>query len=143
MNKVEYNLLLKSKEWHRKRMKILRRDKFTCQLCKSTDLELHVHHKLYIDGRKPWEYGDKQLVTLCKSCHEITHKTEIIPVYKNSSLVKPKQKKQKEVPKKIIQTKIYKQRIKQDGNKKRALKFEQDFPPKPHTINRVPKRLRK
>jgi len=143
MNKAEYKILLKSKYWHRKRMKILRRDKFTCQRCKSIDLELHVHHKLYIDGRKPWEYGDKQLITLCKSCHKITHDTETIPIYKNGSLVKPKPKKQKESPKKIIIKKTNKQRIKEIANKNRVLKFENAFPLKPHAINRLPKRLRK
>lgn len=33
-------------------------------------MELHVHHCYYISGRKPWEYEDALLITLCKKCHE-------------------------------------------------------------------------
>lgn len=46
-------------------------------------LELHVHHKYYVLGRKPWEYPDEALITLCSDCHEKLHKSGIvdIPVY--------------------------------------------------------------
>lgn len=46
-------------------------------------LELHVHHKYYIIGRKPWEYPNDALITLCSDCHEKLHKLKIadIPVY--------------------------------------------------------------
>lgn len=30
---------------------------------------LHVHHKYYEPGKKPWEYPDEALITLCESCH--------------------------------------------------------------------------
>tara|TARA_B100000767_G_C19602289_1_gene466191 strand:+ start:76 stop:864 length:789 start_codon:yes stop_codon:yes gene_type:complete len=45
---------------------------------------LNVHHKVYfIDDKKqlvyPWEYNNNDLVTLCRSCHNKTHKSEKIP----------------------------------------------------------------
>lgn len=36
-------------------------------------MTLNVHHKEYIKGRKPWEYENEQLLTLCEECHEIEH----------------------------------------------------------------------
>ena len=30
---------------------------------------LNVHHRGYLPGRKPWEYHDQCLVTLCETCH--------------------------------------------------------------------------
>lgn len=29
-----------------------------------------MHHKYYLRGRKPWEYPDAALQSLCKECHE-------------------------------------------------------------------------
>lgn len=45
---------------------------------------LHVHHKLYILDRLPWEYLDNELITLCNWCHWEFHKSNIIPVYRNN-----------------------------------------------------------
>ena len=48
------------------------RDNHTCQKCGTREewgYELHVHHKRYISGREPWEYGTGDLTTLCKRCH--------------------------------------------------------------------------
>ena len=45
---------------------------------------LHVHHKLYILERLPWEYNDEELITLCNWCHWDLHLNEIIPVYRTS-----------------------------------------------------------
>lgn len=36
---------------------------------------LHVHHKYYQIGLKPWGYPDEALQTLCWVCHEELHKT--------------------------------------------------------------------
>ena len=46
-------------------------------------VELHVHHKYYILGRKPWEYPNDCLITLCSDCHEKLHHDGIvdIPIY--------------------------------------------------------------
>jgi len=50
------------------RKEILRRDNYTCCICKSRE-ELEVHHK-----DKDWKNNcDSNLVTLCKPCHTHTH----------------------------------------------------------------------
>lgn len=51
-------------------------------------VDLHVHHKYYILNKLPWEYLDEALITLCDSCHRITHETETIPVYTDESKMK-------------------------------------------------------
>ncbi len=70
MNKSEYLELLKDPRWQRKRLEILERDSWTCQVCKSKDMTLHVHHCWYEDGVEPWDYPDGCFVTLCEVCHE-------------------------------------------------------------------------
>lgn len=65
-----YRELLKDPRWIKKRNEILTRDENTCQYCGRSDRYMHVHHNLYIKGRKPWEYDNKDLVTLCDRCHE-------------------------------------------------------------------------
>lgn len=41
---------------------------------------LHVHHKYYQLSRKPWEYPDNALTTLCWQCHTELHQNQSIPV---------------------------------------------------------------
>lgn len=66
-----YSEKLKDPRWQKKRLKILERDNFTCKLCGDNKTTLHIHHFKYINGNDPWEYDDKDLVTLCKNCHII------------------------------------------------------------------------
>jgi len=40
---------------------------------------LHVHHKYYQDGKKPWQYPETALVTLCWVCHEELHSANTVP----------------------------------------------------------------
>ncbi len=61
---------LRDPRWQKKRLKILDRDNFTCQLCDSKDKTLHVHHKYSYYGDDPWDYEDYSLITLCEKCHE-------------------------------------------------------------------------
>jgi hypothetical protein len=71
--KKNYSDLLKSPKWQKKRLEIMKRDKFRCKLCGDTEISLQVHHKEYINGNAPWEYENSQLVTLCEHCHnEVT-----------------------------------------------------------------------
>jgi hypothetical protein len=37
---------------------------------------LHVHHRLYVSSREPWEYQDEELRLLCEDCHDRLHKLE-------------------------------------------------------------------
>jgi len=66
---VKYSELLKDPRWQKKRLKILERDKFTCQRCSDDKKTLNVHHLFYLKNLKPWEYDESQLKTLCESCH--------------------------------------------------------------------------
>lgn len=59
--------------WQKKRQEILTRDNYTCQTCYGTESQLHVDHAYYISGRKPWQYPNWSLTTLCKECHKGKH----------------------------------------------------------------------
>ena len=72
-----------SATWHRKRAAILKRDRYECQLCKARGryrkAEL-VHHVNHLKDRPDlalsvWDpdTGERQLVSLCKRCHEEQH----------------------------------------------------------------------
>lgn len=71
--KDNYQELLKNPLWIGKRNEILSRDKNTCQMCGANDKYMHVHHKYYINGRKPWEHNNDCLITLCEDCHKYIH----------------------------------------------------------------------
>lgn len=74
--------MLKSPLWQKKRLEILERDKFTCQSCFDTENELHVHHIYYLKDKKPHEYEEYFLLTLCKDCHKtITEDRKEIKFY--------------------------------------------------------------
>lgn len=73
MNKEEYLQLLKDGRWQRKRLEIMNRDEFKCRDCGTTN-DLNVHHLRYLTGRKPWEYENSDLITLCGDCHKKRHK---------------------------------------------------------------------
>ena len=70
--KVSYQEQLRDHRWLVKRASVLKRDKYKCVLCGSTD-NLQVHHTKYIKGRNAWEYPNYRLVTLCKDCHRKVH----------------------------------------------------------------------
>jgi hypothetical protein len=93
MKKEEYELLLKDPLWLDKKKKILVRDKFTCRSCMQKNVILHVHHKLYIKDKKPWEYHSKHLISVCEPCHKIIHATQKIKI------IDPAQKKTSKPPK--------------------------------------------
>jgi hypothetical protein len=65
---MNYAQKLKAPRWQKKRIGILQRDNYTCQLCHSKDKTLHVHHIAYT-GNDPWEIEDNLLITFCEDCH--------------------------------------------------------------------------
>jgi len=68
-------------EWQLRRLLMMMRDDFKCVKCGGNNI-LHVHHKVYDNKLKYWEYPDDCLVTLCSSCHDNEHKdTPIIDFY--------------------------------------------------------------
>ena len=73
MKRKEFIEQIKSPQWQKRRLEIMQRDEFTCQMCGSKDETLHVHHIKYVNGRKYWEYDDWELITLCEECHEYEH----------------------------------------------------------------------
>jgi len=67
---IQYAKDLMDQRWLDKRDSMLQRDSYMCQICEETK-SLHVHHIKYTG--KPWEAPDKDLITLCKTCHEKEH----------------------------------------------------------------------
>lgn len=82
---TNYSEKLRDPRWQKKRLEILDRDKFTCQLCNDKKTTLNVHHKEYISGRDVWQYSNKMLITYCETCHlfvEYSKKLTLeIPLY--------------------------------------------------------------
>lgn len=64
---------LKDPRWQKKRLQIMERDGFTCQICFDSESMLVVHHRYYIWKKEPWDYDNDLLVTLCQACHEAEH----------------------------------------------------------------------
>lgn len=55
---------------------IIESDGFKCTSCgrgRKDGSTLQVHHKVYHKGKLPWQYGTKDLTTLCKGCHAAEH----------------------------------------------------------------------
>jgi hypothetical protein len=70
---MTYSEKLKDPRWQKKRLEILSRDNFECQICLNNKLTLHVHHKKYISGVDPWDYENNFLMTICEECHKRLH----------------------------------------------------------------------
>ena len=71
-----YSDLLQNALWQKKRLEIMQRDNFSCVKCGrgiNDGTMLNVHHKIYYPNRKPWEYEDNCLETLCVDCHKNEH----------------------------------------------------------------------
>jgi len=66
---MEYNELLKSPNWQKKRLFILERDSWKCRFCGDEHTQLQVHHTIYLPDKLPWDYPDEYLLTLCSICH--------------------------------------------------------------------------
>lgn len=64
-----------SKKWREFRCNIIEADGGQCVRCGAlaTASVMHVHHKYYISGLKPWEYPAEACETLCVGCHAKEH----------------------------------------------------------------------
>ncbi len=84
LNHGGYGATLFDPRWKAKRKEILERDKNMCIICKSNK-KLQVHHRQYHFSqtlntfRKPWEYPNHLMVTLCENCHQKGHHQYKIP----------------------------------------------------------------
>ena len=65
-----YADLLKDPRWQKRRLEVMQRDEFTCQMCGAKDKTLHVHHEEYTCSN-PWDEPGENLRTLCDVCHEL------------------------------------------------------------------------
>jgi hypothetical protein len=63
-----YSEKLKHPLWQKKRLEIMKRDKFKCKICKDKETTLAVHHLKY-EGN-PWDVDNLFLITVCEHCHE-------------------------------------------------------------------------
>jgi len=77
--KQAYKDEIRDPRWQRKRLEIMNRDDFRCQLCKTSSNHLNVHHLYYLPKYKIWEYDNEAYVTLCESCHLFAH-TELLKI---------------------------------------------------------------
>lgn len=66
---MNYAEKLKDPRWQKKRLEIFERDGWKCMNCGDSAMTLHVHHRLYMNGRDPWDYPEHYLSTLCEHCH--------------------------------------------------------------------------
>ena len=76
LNRQKYSDALQDPRWQKKRLEVFQRDNWSCQLCGNglnDGVPLNIHHRIYHTGRKPWEYDDKELLTICEKCHTKLH----------------------------------------------------------------------
>ena len=72
----EFQEQIKHPKWQKRRLEIMQRDGFACQICGDEETTLHVHHLRYVPNRAYWDYEDWELITLCESCHKNEHSTD-------------------------------------------------------------------
>ena len=68
--KINYKNYLRSKKWKMKRISVLKRAKYRCQLCNNKN-RLQVHHRTYKNIGKELL---TDLTVLCFGCHNLFHK---------------------------------------------------------------------
>lgn len=75
---MNYSEQLKTEQWKIFRNKVFNHYKGCgCIGCGdySNEGKHEIHHLRYIKGRKAWEYDMKDVVPLCRGCHDLYHKT--------------------------------------------------------------------
>lgn len=82
--KTEFQEQIKSPKWQKRRLEIMQRDGFACQICGDKETTLHVHHLRYVPNRAYWDYEDWELITLCERCHKEEHDIETLLDYVKS-----------------------------------------------------------
>ena len=73
MIKKNFKEQIKDPRWQRRRLEIMQRDDFACQMCGDKESTLNVHHIRYIHDHDYWDYKDRELITLCEECHYYEH----------------------------------------------------------------------
>lgn len=73
MDKEEF---YSSKQWKKKRITILKRDKYQCQICKRYGRLREatiVHHIIEFEDDPSLALVNSNLISVCKQCHEKLH----------------------------------------------------------------------
>jgi hypothetical protein len=83
---MTYAEKLKDPRWQKKRLEIMERDNWTCQICGTKEKTMHTHHLIYIKGREPWDYTDVALQCLCEDCNEKEGRVPVVTVEDLSSI---------------------------------------------------------
>lgn len=69
---MSYTQQLNDSRWHSFRKHILSVRGHRCELCGSKQ-SIQIHHPVYFNGRKAWEYTCNEVVVLCQDCHKAVH----------------------------------------------------------------------
>lgn len=67
---MSYSDRLRDPRWQKKRLEVMQRAEFECEVCGDKRSTLNVHHAYYEKGRQPWDYPADSLRCLCETCHE-------------------------------------------------------------------------
>lgn len=67
---MKYDEYIKSKQWKAKADETKRLAGYRCQVCNSSDEELHAHHRTY---ERLGEELQSDLICLCAKCHSLFH----------------------------------------------------------------------
>lgn len=77
-NKSSINKFRSKSTWQRKRNEIIKRDAYLCKLCLYNGVlnnkNLEVHHIIPIKDNDDLKLVDNNLITLCRSCHDLVEK---------------------------------------------------------------------
>jgi len=67
--KLSWSERLRDPRWQRKRLEVMQRADFCCEVCRNATKTLNVHHGFYDRNLEPWEYPDSSLKCLCEEHH--------------------------------------------------------------------------
>ena len=73
---IPYKQQLRDKRWVKKREEVLKLKGNRCQKCGAIK-DLQIHHLKYLPNKYAWEYKMKDLIVVCKHCHEIMHDIDL------------------------------------------------------------------
>lgn len=59
--------------WQKKRLEILNRAQWKCEVCGNDKESLHCHHCVSYRRIEPWEYEDHEYQCLCETHHKLAH----------------------------------------------------------------------
>lgn len=77
---MNYSEKLKDRRWLSFREEAIGFHGAHCNTCgnedRDTSKSLHVHHRVYLKGREPWEYEMQHVAVICGPCHKRIHECE-------------------------------------------------------------------